>query len=203
MSIVYADLEDIDVALETLRDNGAKDIAILHCVTGYTETPDLSAMHLKTIQDITDRFGVVAGFSDNNGGIEIPIIAAAYGAAIIEKHFILRRSDGGPDAKFSIEPGEFKEMVATIRRNEKMLGEPHYGPATEQERYNMRFRRSLFVVKNIRKGEKFTKENIRSIRPAYGLETKFYDAVLGKKASKDIERGTPLSWNLVEGKQKN
>ncbi len=197
MSIGYASLEDIELALKTLRENGAKEIAILHCVTGYTGDPDPSVMHLKTMRDIEERFGVVAGFSDNNGGIEIPIIAAAHGAAIIEKHFILRRSDGGPDAKFSIEPQELQEMVATIRKHETMLGAPHYGPATEQERYNTRFRRSLFVVKDMKKGEVFTKENARSIRPANGLHTKHYEEIIGKAAAKDIERGTPLAWDLI------
>jgi sialic acid synthase SpsE len=197
MSIGYATLEDVELAVQTLRDEGARDIAILHCVTGYTDTPQFENMNLRTIADLRERFGVVSGFSDNNAGVEVSILSAAMGASIIEKHFTLRRSDGGPDAKFSIEPAEMKFMIKAIRRGEKIRGTVHYGPANATEEYNKRLRRSLFVVQDIKRGEQFTRANIRSIRPAFGLHPRFLDEVLGKTSTKDIERGTPLSWGLV------
>lgn len=207
MSVGYASLLEVEEAIGTLRRYGAEDIAILHCVTGYAEHPTVSAMNLATIPDIAKRFNVAVGFSDNNGGIDIPVAAVAAGASIIEKHLILKRDMGGPDARFSVEPQEFTQMVRAVRGAEKSgeapliearaMGEPTYGPVTDIERYNLRWRRSLFAVKAIKKGEMFTSENVRSIRPASGLETKHIDAVLGKRAADDIEYGTPLSWNLI------
>ncbi len=198
MSVGLASLDDIQLALSTLRDSGAKEIAILHCVSAHAVSPDLGSMNLRNIQDIRERFGVVSGFSDNNGGIEVPIIAVAAGASIIEKHFIVSRRDEGIDSMFSIEAGELADMVEGIRRVENSMGKIHYGPASEAEEYEKNVRRSLFVVQDIKKGEKLTRNNIRSIRPAAGLHTKFFDNVLDKKANKYIERGTPLSWDLIE-----
>lgn len=197
MSVGYASLEDIELALNTLHENGVKEIAVLHCVTGYSDIPQLKNINLRTIIDIRERFGVVSGFSDNNGGVGVPIIAAAMGASIIEKHFIDSRQEESPDSRFSIDPREMASMVKTIRDAEKSMGKVHYGPVNEIEEYNKRWRRSLFVVKDMKAGEEFTCENIRSIRPAFGLHTKFMDEVVGKRASKYIERGTPLSWDLV------
>lgn len=198
MSVGFASLPEVEEAVATLRDNGTKELAVLHCVTAYSGHPDPAAMNLRTIADIAERFGVVAGFSDNNAGIEVPIAAAAMGASIIEKHVTVRRADGGPDARFSLEPEELKEMVQTIRRMEKARGKIHYGPVNETEERFRNMRRSIFVVKDIKKGEKFIPENIRVIRPAYGLPPKFYESTLGKKASTDIERGTPLANELVD-----
>lgn len=215
ISVGLAVLNEVELAVETLRKNGARDIAVLHCVTTYSESPEFGDMNLNTIIDIRERFGVVSGFSENNGEIDVSVTAATLGASIIEKHFIFRRSDGGPDANFSIEPAEFKQMATLIRRAEKegaeavlrdlvskkdverIMGKVHYGPANEGERYNKRFRRSLFVVKDMKKGESFTYENLRVIRPEVGLSPKHLDEVLGKEASKDIERASPLSWDLV------
>ncbi len=197
MSIGFATLPEIKLALETLRKNGANDIAILHCVTSYSDNPNEADINLETMRNLQKRFGVVAGFSDNNAGIEIPIVAAMAGASIIEKHIIIKRKEGGPDALFSLEPQELKTMVEKIRFAKKAMGKVHYGPNNEAERYNKRFRRSLFVVKDMKKGDKFTSKNVRSIRPADGLHTKFLEKILGKRATKDIERGTPLSWSLI------
>jgi len=197
ISVGFATLPEVKLAVSTLRKNGAKDIAVLHCLTAYSDKPQPENANLATIQDIQKRFNVVNGFSDNNGGIEVPVIAASLGASIIEKHVTLRRSDEGYDARFSLEPAEFKEMVERIRFAEQVRGRVHYGPNNEAERYNKQFRRSLFVVEDMKKGEKFTTKNVRSIRPAYGLHTKFFDTILGKQATKDIERGTPLSWKLI------
>lgn len=208
ISFGYSSEEEVRFALDALRNNGVRDIVALHCVTGYSGQSKLEDMHLKNIQDLRDQFGVVSGFSDNNAGIEIPIMAVAAGASVIEKHFILDRKTGGPDAQFSIEPQELKELVKKIRALESgkekisvpqiALGEIHYGPNNELENYNKRWRRSLFAGKDIKKGEIFIKDNVRDVRPAFGLETKYFDEVIGKKAAKDIEFATPLSWDLIQ-----
>ena len=207
ISLGYASMEDADFAIRTLRENGAEDIAALHCVTGYETEPDMTNMNLATIKDITDRFSVVGGFSDNNAGIEAPLIAASAGASIIEKHLILSRSVGGPDARFSIEPAEFKLLVEKLKKGDyttdeavmsSALGRVNYGPASATEEHNKCFRRSLFISKDIKKGERFTPENIRSVRPAFGLHTKHFDEIMGRTAAADIEFGTPLSWDLIK-----
>lgn len=208
MSVGYASVEEIAFALKTLRENGAKEIAVLYCVTGYSSEPVPRDMNLLTIADIKKRFGVVAGFSDNNAGIDIPLMAARSGASIIEKHLILDRKKGGPDAEFSLEPAELKELVLRIRAweagreklmvSKRALGVAHYGPLSETERYNKRWRRSLFSAKEIKKGELFTPQNVRDIRPSFGLETKYFDEVIGKHATTDIPFATPLSWKMIE-----
>ena len=207
ISFGYSSEEEVQFALDTLRANGAKDIVALHCVTGYSDQPKLEDMHLRNIQDLRDRFGAISGFSDNNAGIDMPLMAAAVGAKVIEKHFILDRKMGGPDERFSIEPKELKELVARIRALESgeekvvvpgsVLGKIYYGPVSAIEKYNMRLRRSLFAGRDIKKGELLTKDNVRDVRPAFGLETKYYDQVIGKRAIKDIEFATPLSWELI------
>lgn len=199
LSIGFADPKEVESALQTLRSGGAGKIALLHCVTSYAGEPRPEDMHLATLRDIERRFGVVAGFSDNTGGIEMPLAAVLSGASILEKHFILRRSKGGHDARFSIEPQELAALVRAIRRAEKALGQPHYGPANEAETYNKRFRRSLFAVQDIRRGERLTRENVRVIRPADGLPPRLLERVLGKSAARDIPRGTPLSLSLILG----
>lgn len=205
ISFGYSSEEEIRWALDVLLANGAKDIAALHCVTGYSDNPRLEDMNLKNIANLRDRFKVVSGFSDNNAGIEIPIFAVRAGASIIEKHLILDGKIGGVDARFAIEPEELAELVQAVRRGEqgdegrfqKTLGKVHYGPVNEIEEYNKRWRRSLFAGKDIKKGELLTKENVRDVRPAFGLETKYYDEVLGKRAATDIEFATPLSWDML------
>ena len=198
LSVGFATRDEVDLAVCTLRENGAGPIAILHCVTGYAGEPDLDAMNLRIMHDIRDRYDVVAGFSDNNAGSDVPVIAACMGAAIIEKHFMIARNEGGPDARFSVQPNEFAQMAARIREAERIMGTVRYGCQSDQEKQNIFFRRSLFVVKDMKKGEWFTPDNVRSIRPSVGLPTKHYDAVIGKRATQDIERGTPVSWALVD-----
>lgn len=192
MSIGFANLDEVEDAVATLRDNGTTELAILHCVTAYAADAEAAAMNLATIRDIEERFSVVAGFSDNNGGIEAPIAAVLAGASIIEKHVIMDRAAGGPDARFSLEPKELKEMVKGIREAEKLLGKAHYGPINETEENYKNLRRSVFVVKDIKKGEAFSAENIRVIRPAYGLPPKEYESLLGQRAMRDLEHGDPL-----------
>jgi|SRR3989344_5654220 len=202
MSIGFADLAEVELSVKTLRDGGVKDLAILHCVTTYTDNPQARYMNLNTIRDVAERFGVVSGFSDNNAGIDQVVDAVVAGANIVEKHLILDRALGGHDARFSIEPQEFKEMVRRIREKEKILGKVHYGPSCEEEKNYKYLRRSIFVVRDMKKGEKFNRKNVRVIRPAAGLESKYFEEVLGYRAKADIERGTPLSWELVDKKSK-
>lgn len=214
MSIGFASLDEVTLAVETLRKNGCGDIAVLHCITAYSDKPKFEESNLKTIEDIKNRFGVVAGFSDNNAGVEIPVLAVAAGASIVEKHFILDRKSGGPDARFSIEPRELKEMVDIIRRVEKegpgaidsiiseadrdkAVGRVQYGAASEQEKENEFFRPTLWVKKDMKAGEIFSKENTRVARPSSGLHSMHWPEILGKKASRNIEAATPMSWDLV------
>lgn len=197
MSVGFADLPEIELSVKTLRDNGTKDLVLLHCTTSYSKNERADHTNLRAMLDMKERFEVLTGFSDNMGGIEIPALAAAMGAVAIEKHLVLKHDPAVLDDTFSLDPVEFKQMVDKIRWQEKAMGEVLYGPRTKAEEDNRRYRRSLFVVKDIKKGESFTVDNVRSIRPADGLETKFFDDVLGGKASQDIERGTPLSWDLV------
>lgn len=197
MSVGFATEEEIMQALDTLRKFGAKDILLLHCVTAYSNVPTLEEMNLRTILDIPERFDTLAGFSDNNGGIEIPLTAATMGAVAIEKHMIIDRNEGGADARFSIQPSEMADLVQAIRHEEKMKGKVNYGCHSNKEEQNRIFRRSLFVVADIKKGEVFTAQNVRSIRPAHGLSTYYYGEVVGKTAAQDLERGTPLSWEMV------
>jgi len=193
LSVGFAVLEEVEEAVAALRAAGAKDLAVLHCVTAYQGDAHDADMNLSTIEDIAKRFGVVVGFSDNNGGIEAPVAAVLAGASIIEKHVTLSRAAGGPDARFSLEPQELKAMVERIRGAERILGTPTYGPVSPQEeRYKM-LRRSLFAVQDIKAGEEFSAQSVRVIRPAHGLPPKMLPSVLGRRASRDIERGTPLS----------
>jgi N-acetylneuraminate synthase len=153
-------------------------------------------MNLRTIPDMARKFKVPVGLSDHTLGIAIPVAAVALGACIIEKHFTLSRSIPGPDSVFSLEPDEFKAMVEAVRTAEKALGKIGY-KLSEQEAKSRVFRRSLFVVKDIKAGEIFTEENVRSIRPGYGLHPRNLKDVLGRRAARDIQRGMPLGWELI------
>ena len=189
--------EDLDLAIKTLKAAGSPQVAVLHCVSSYPAP--VSQMNLATIFDITKEFDVITGLSDHsmdNLGFVVPLVAVSLGASIIEKHFTLSRSDGGLDSAFSLEPQEMAAMVSAIRDAEKAIGRPTY-EVKDNEAENLIFRRSLFVVKDIKKGEAFTKNNIRSIRPGYGLAPKHLEAILGKSAVQDIATGTPLSWELI------
>lgn len=190
-----ASVEEIRLALKTLREFGTKDIVLLHCVSAYPARP--KDMHLSTIPDMRTRFGVEAGLSDHTLGIDVAIAATALGAVVIEKHLTLRRKDGGPDSSFSLEPNEFAELVRGVRTVEEALGLPSYAQSTDEKK-NIVFRKSLFVVRDMKKGEAFTPDNMRSIRPGNGLAPKFYRSVIGKRAARDIPRATPLSNDLIK-----
>ncbi|HXA77710.1 MAG TPA: pseudaminic acid synthase [Candidatus Acidoferrales bacterium] len=194
MSTGMASVEEIEEALQSAREAGATQIALLKCTSAYPAPAE--EMNLRTIPEMARRFGVPVGLSDHTMGIAAPVAAAALGACIIEKHLTLSRATPGPDSAFSLEPHEFKAMVEAVRTAEKALGEAHFG-VSEKEEASKVFRRSLFVVENVKRGEVFTEANVHSIRPGHGLHTRHLGEVLGKRAIRDIERGTPLSWDLV------
>lgn len=194
MSTGMATEDEIKEAVGVARGAGAPQIALLKCTSAYPAAPE--EMNLRTIPELAKRFDVVAGLSDHTMGVAVPVAAVALGACIIEKHITLSRSDPGPDSAFSLEPHEFKAMVDAVRVAEKSLGLVHFG-SSPKEANSRTFRRSLFVVQDVRAGELFTEENVRSIRPAQGLHTRHFSEVLGKAAAVDIERGTPLSWDLI------
>jgi pseudaminic acid synthase len=194
MSTGMATLEEIEEAVQAARQAGATQIALLKCTSAYPALAE--EMNLQTIPELSRRFGVAVGLSDHTTGIVAPVAAVALGACIIEKHITLSRSQPGPDSAFSLEPDEFKAMVEAVRVAEKALGEVHFG-CSAKEASSRAFRRSLFVVQDVKRGEKFTDQNVRSIRPGYGLHTRHLAEILGKRALCDIEGGTPLSWELV------
>jgi pseudaminic acid synthase len=194
MSTGMATLAEIDEAVRTAREAGATQIALLKCTSAYPAPPE--EMNLRTIPHLAQAFDVLVGLSDHTLGIAVPVTAVALGACIVEKHFTLSRSVPGPDSAFSLEPHEFKTMVEAIRGAEKALGQVRY-EVTECEQASRVFRRSLFVVQDVKAGEVFTEENVRSIRPGYGLHTRYLGEVLGRRAARDIARGTPLSWDLT------
>jgi pseudaminic acid synthase len=194
ISTGMATLGEVEEAVQAARRAGATQVALLKCTSAYPAPPE--EMNLRTIPHLAEAFGVPVGLSDHTLGIAVPVAAAALGACIVEKHFTLSRDIPGPDSAFSLEPHEFKAMVDAIRTVEKALGEVHYGVG-EREAQSRVFRRSLFVVKDMKTGEVFTDENVRSIRPGYGLPSKYLPEILGRRAVRDIEKGTPLSWNLV------
>lgn len=195
LSTGMADIGEIHEAVATARDAGAKEITLLKCVSSYPARPE--EMNLKTITHMTELFQCPVGLSDHGLGIGVSVSAVAMGACAIEKHFTLSREIKTPDAFFSIEPRELKELVENIRIVQRAKGEVRYG-LTDGERKSRAFRRSLFVVKDVSKGDTLTQENVRSIRPANGLSPKYLGLVLGRTAGKNIKKGTPLRWDLVD-----
>lgn len=195
MSTGMATLAEIEEAVHTAREAGAAQIALLKCTSAYPARPE--EMNLRTIPHLSAAFRVPAGLSDHTLGIAVPVAAAALGACILEKHVTLSRSIPGPDSSFSLEPEEFKAMVNAIRTTEKALGDINYG-ITPEEAASRVFRRSLFVVQDMKAGEPFTAANVRSIRPGYGLPTRYLSSIMGRKSVQDIKMGTPLSWDLVK-----
>src|SRR3984957_167481 len=194
MSTGMATVEEIDEAWRGARDAGATQIALLKCTSAYPAPAEES--NLRTIPELVRRFDCPVGLSDHTMGIAVPVAAVALGACIVEKHMCLSRADGGPDSAFSLEPQEFKAMVDAVRVDENALGSVRFSPGARGAS-GMQFRRSLFVVENVKGGDVFTRLNVRSIRPADGLHPRPLDEVLGQRAVCDIERGTPLQWNLV------
>ena len=195
ISTGIATLSDIKEAVAACKRKGNDKIALLKCTSAY---PTLAEeMNLLTIPDMIKRFRTIVGLSDHSMDIAAPVSSVALGARIIEKHFILDRKLGGPDAKFSLEPKEFKAMVDQIRITEKALGHATY-ELTPKARKSREHSRSLFVVEDIEKGEALTEKNIRSIRPGFGMHPTYLPEVMGKRAKKDLKRGTPLEWALIK-----
>jgi N-acetylneuraminate synthase len=197
ISTGMATLSEIDEAVQTVREAGGNELALLKCTSAYPALPE--EMNLRTIPHLALAFGVPAGLSDHTLGSAVPVAAVALGACIVEKHLTLSRKEAGPDSAFSMEPHEFKKMVEAVRIVERAIGEVRY-EVTGNERNSRVFRRSIFVVKDIQAGEQFTEENIRSIRPGHGLHTRYFDEVLNRRASRALKKGTPLTWDCVEGK---
>lgn len=194
MSTGIATQEDIELAVDTCRKAGNEEIILLKCTSSYPAPIELA--NLKTMVDMKERFGVEIGLSDHTLGNTVPIVATSLGAKVIEKHFILDKSIGGPDAGFSLDLKEFSSMVKAVRDAEKALGEVTYELSEKVEK-NKKFARSLFAVKDIKKGERFAEENVRSIRPGYGLHPKYLEEILGKEASNNIEFGNPIEENKI------
>jgi len=194
MSTGMASFREIAVAVETIRKTAGNSICLLKCTSAYPASA--SDMNLKTIPHLSASFQVPVGLSDHSLDVEIPIAAVCLGACVIEKHLTLSGDVNGPDSSFSLEPDEFEDMVRRVRNAEQSLGKVVYG-GSESETSNKLFRKSLFAVKNIKHGETLSSENVRSIRPGAGLPPEYFNIIIGKKARKDIKRGTPMDWNMI------
>lgn len=194
ISTGIANEHEIAEAVATARAAGCDQLCLLHCISAYPAPAEES--NLRTIPDIAGRFGVVAGLSDHTMGTTVAVASVSLGAALIEKHFTLARADGGPDSAFSLEPDELTRLCDDTKTAWAALGRAHY-ERKPSELGNAQFRRSLYAVRDIAAGEPFTRDNVRSIRPGFGLAPKLLPEVLGKTASRAITRGTPLSWELV------
>ena len=195
ISTGVASLEDIELAVKTCHDVGNDNISLLKCTSSYPAP--MEEINLNTIPDIKKRFNVIVGLSDHTLGNEVSVAAVAKGANIVEKHFILDRDMGGPDSEFSMEPYEFKQMVDSIRNVEKALGNVSYD-LTDKVKANREFSRSLFVVKDIKKGESITEDNVKSIRPSFGLHPKYLNKIIGKKVKMDLNKGIPFNLKYID-----
>ncbi|MCC5908760.1 MAG: pseudaminic acid synthase [Balneolaceae bacterium] len=194
MSTGAATLADIDESVQVLRENGCEDLVLLKCTSTYPATPENT--NLVTIPSMREIFNCHIGLSDHTLGIGAAVASVALGARVIEKHFTLSRADGGTDAAFSIEPDELKSLVEETERAWQALGRVQYGIQKAEEN-SLRYKRSVYVVEDVQEGELFTKKNLRVIRPGDGLAPKYYEKVLGRRASRSIKRATPMSWDLL------
>ena len=194
ISTGMANLEEITEVVRVARENGCTDLILLHCISSYPAPAEQS--NLQTIPDLAERFGVITGLSDHTMGTTVATTSVALGACLIEKHFTLSRTDKGPDSEFSLEPQELKQLCIDTKIAWQSLGQAGY-ERKEVEKSNVRFRRSIYAVKDIKKGEQLTKENVKSIRPGFGLAPKYLSKILSSKAMRDISRGTPISLDLI------
>jgi pseudaminic acid synthase len=197
ISTGMATLAELDETVCAAREAGCNDLVLLKCTSTYPASPENT--NILTIPRMRELFGVQVGLSDHTMGIGVAVAAVALGATIIEKHFTLRRADGGVDSAFSLEPDEMRSLVVETERAWKALGRISYGP-TDAEKPSMKFRRSLYIAKDMKAGEVLTRENLRTVRPGYGLPPKHIDALLGKKVKKDILKGTPVRWDILNDK---
>ena len=194
ISTGMASIAELDDSVRAAREAGCKDLILLKCTSTYPATA--SNTNILTIPHMRELFGCEVGLSDHTMGVGVSVASVALGATVIEKHFTLNRADGGVDSAFSMEPAEMAQLVVETERAWQALGQVSYG-ATEAEQKNIVFRRSLYVVQDLKAGEELTKDNVRAIRPGLGLPTKYLDVVLGKVISRDVKRGTALSWELL------
>ena len=194
ISTGMATIAELDGTVRTARGAGCRDLILLKCTSSYPATPENT--NILTIPHMAKLFDCQVGLSDHTMGIGVAVASVALGATVIEKHFTLSRSDGGVDSTFSLEPDEMKTLVFETKRAWQGLGEITYGP-TEKEKKSMVFRRSLYITKNLNSGDLLTNESVRIIRPGFGLPPKYYDIVMGKSVNRDIEMGTPLTWDLI------
>ena len=194
ISIGIATIDEIQDVVDICRSAGNNDIVLLKCTSAYPAA--LEDANLATIPNLSQTFGVISGFSDHTLGTTAPIVAVTLGAKIIEKHFILDKAIGGADAEFSLDKKEFEEMIKAVRDTEKLLGKVDYS-MTEKKKKSRQFSRSLYVSKDIKKGEIFTEGNIRSVRPGYGLHPKYLPEVFGKKVNRNLEKGTALKFEHI------
>jgi pseudaminic acid synthase len=194
ISTGMASAAELDETVRTARAAGCKDLVLLKCTSTYPATPDDT--NILTIPHLRELFGCDVGLSDHTMGVGVAVASTALGAVLVEKHFTLRRADGGVDSTFSMEPEELAQLVLETERAWRSLGKVRYGP-TEAEKGSLQFRRSLYIVKELKAGDVLTKENVRSIRPGLGLPTKYLDQVLGRRVKKDVKRGTALTWDLL------
>ena len=195
ISTGIATIEDIELAIEACKRKGNQNIALLKCTSSYPAPVDEA--NISMIKDLAERFNVLSGLSDHTMGSVVPIVATALGAKIIEKHFILDRSIGGPDASFSMNEEEFTQMVKAIRSAEKAIGQINY-ELTEKQRKGKDFSRSLYIVDDVKAGDKITEKNVRSIRPGFGLHPRFLESIKGKVFLKDYDKGTRMSIKYVK-----
>jgi N-acetylneuraminate synthase len=194
ISTGMATLAELEETVTAARESGCNDLVLLKCTSNYPASPENT--NILTIPNLCEQFGVQVGLSDHTMGIGVAVAAVALGATIIEKHFTLRRADGGVDSAFSLEPDEMRSMVVETERAWQSLGRIRYGP-TDAEKPSMKFRRSLYIAKDMKAGDVLTRENLRIVRPGYGLPPKYFDALLGKAVKKDIPKGTPVHWDIV------
>lgn len=187
--------DDIELALQTCINEGNEDVILLKCTSAYPSPYE--DINLRVIPDMAAKYNVLTGLSDHTLGSTVSVASIPLGAKVIEKHLTLRRADGGPDGAFSMEPEEFKEMVDNIRITEKALGTVTYELTYKQEK-SREHSRSLFVIQDMKKGDVITNDNVRSIRPGFGIHTKHYEEILGKRVNRDIEKGTPMSFDFIE-----
>lgn len=194
ISTGMATVAEIDETVRAAREAGCKDLILLKCTSTYPATA--ANTNILTIPHLRELFGCEVGLSDHTMGVGVSVASVALGASVIEKHFTLSRADGGVDSTFSMEPAEMGQLVAETERAWQALGQVSYGP-TEAEKKSLQYRRSLYVVQDIKAGDVLTHDNVRAIRPGSGLPTKFFDILLGKRVVSDVKRGTPLSWKLL------
>ncbi|MCY9177646.1 pseudaminic acid synthase [Bacillus inaquosorum] len=194
ISTGMATVAEIDESIRAAKEAGCKELILLKCTSTYPASPENT--NISTIPHMKELFNCQVGLSDHTMGTGVAVASVALGATVIEKHFTLSRADGGVDSAFSLEPSELKELVVETGRAWQALGQITYGP-TDEEKASLKFRRSIYVKKDIKAGEIFTKDNIKVVRPGYGLEPKFYDVIIGRTAKKHIAAGTPLRWDSI------